>query len=1017
MKKINVFIVLCLFSFVGAMAQTIVKGTVVSKEDGVPIAGATLIPNGKTSNGVATDFDGNFELNVSLEKGTIKITYLGYKELEVSYSGNQTLSIALEEEASALDEVVLIGYGSSKKGDLTSAISTVSNVESIASRPVSNLTDFLQGNVPGVTVMQQGGDPTSGASIVIRGYGSINSESPLTVVDGVPYYGPAINPNDIASVSILKDASAAAIYGAQAASGVIVIKTKRGKLGKPQVSLDVYSGFQNASNLPTPLNAKEQADVYNLAADNGGTPRQSAYDATQNPWGQTTRTNWMDAIFRSAAIYNVAASINGASENVNYMTSFGYNKKEGVLLGTQSERYSFRVKTDFKLTDKITVGENVYFSNTEALGTNTSSGYSGTILSALYMPSAAPVYDDEGHFHGVVPYNLSQFAGAYGDVYNPVALLLRPTVENPVSFINANVFLDYEIIDGLKFKTNYTFSKKNENYKAFSPKRPELGRTSLENSLTQSNAVTNRWVWDNQLSYTKSFGLHNLNVIAVYSAQYSDYESISQTGKGFSNEASFNQYMRNASEISSYDSGAYEDALTSAIGRVMYNYAGKYFVSGSIRRDETSRLALANQSDIFSAASFGWKISEEDFFNIEAINDLKFRASWGQIGNIRPVGYYSFDVPLRSQTLIIGEDGLQDDKGVYAGKQSNPNLKWETSESLDFGMDALLFNRKLSLTVDYFEKTTKGMILAGLEDQHQGTSAADVNGGEVKNTGLEIAASYTDAIGDLNFTINANASTLKNKLVNLDGYNNSGIDYIAHGDNVRDVIAPYRSVVGQQLYSTYLVPYLGVFQSQAEIDAYTKDGALIQPNAVLGDLKFQDTNNDGTINDDDKVFMDSYQPNLTYSFGLNLDYKGFDLGMIFQGVAGVKVFNGYKYVAYNASLQGYNLDNRVLNAWTPTNTNTDIPRISTKDNNHNFGTTSSWYLENASYLRLKNITLGYTLPKNILKGTDLRVFVSAENLFTITNYSGIDPEVGGKGLDLAKYPVSKTITAGLSLKL
>ncbi len=1017
MKKINVFIVLCLFSFVGAMAQTIVKGTVVSKEDGVPIAGATLIPNGKTSNGVATDFDGNFELNVSLEKGTIKITYLGYKELEVSYSGNQTLNISLEEEASALDEVVLIGYGSSKKGDLTSAISTVSNVESIASRPVSNLTDFLQGNVPGVTVMQQGGDPTSGASIVIRGYGSINSESPLTVVDGVPYYGPAINPNDIASVSILKDASAAAIYGAQAASGVIVIKTKRGKLGKPQVSLDVYSGFQNASNLPTPLNAKEQADVYNLAADNGGTPRQSAHDATQNPWGQTTRTNWMDAIFRSAAIYNVAASINGASENVNYMTSFGYNKKEGVLLGTQSERYSFRVKTDFKLTDKITVGENVYFSNTEALGTNTSSGYSGTILSALYMPSAAPVYDDEGHFHGVVPYNLSQFAGAYGDVYNPVALLLRPTVENPVSFINANVFLDYEIIDGLKFKTNYTFSKKNENYKAFSPKRPELGRTSLENSLTQSNAVTNRWVWDNQLSYTKSFGLHNLNVIAVYSAQYSDYESINQTGKGFSNEASFNQYMRNASEISSYDSGAYEDALTSAIGRVMYNYAGKYFVSGSIRRDETSRLALANQSDIFSAASFGWKISEEDFFNIEAINDLKFRASWGQIGNIRPVGYYSFDVPLRSQTLIIGEDGLQDDKGVYAGKQSNPNLKWETSESLDFGMDALLFNRKLSLTVDYFEKTTKGMILAGLEDQHQGTSAADVNGGEVKNTGLEIAASYTDAIGDLNFTINANVSTLKNKLVNLDGYNNSGIDYIAHGDNVRDVIAPYRSVVGQQLYSTYLVPYLGVFQSQAEIDAYTKDGALIQPNAVPGDLKFQDTNNDGTINDDDKVFMDSYQPNLTYSFGLNLDYKGFDLGMIFQGVAGVKVFNGYKYVAYNASLQGYNLDNRVLNAWTPTNTNTDIPRISTKDNNHNFGTTSSWYLENASYLRLKNITLGYTLPKNILKGTDLRVFVSAENLFTITNYSGIDPEVGGKGLDLAKYPVSKTITAGLSLKL
>ena len=1016
MKKLTLLltIMISITSISWSQDQKQIKGVVLDDLKN-PLPGVNILIKG-TEKGVFTNFDGNFKIDAKIGD-LLQVSYLGMNTKEILIENYKTLKILLETDSSTLDEVVLIGYGSSKKGDLTSAISTVSNVKSIASRAVSNFSDFLQGNVAGVTVMQQGGDPASAANVVIRGYGSVNSETPLTVVDGVPYYGPAINPNDIASVSILKDASAAAIYGAQAASGVIVIQTKRGKIGKPQVSLDIYTGFQKASNLPTALNAKQQADTYNLAATNGGTPMQSAHDATQNPWGQTTRANWMDAIFRDASLYNASASIKGATENVNYMTSFGYNRKEGVLLGTKSERYSFRVKTDFKLSDKIKIGENIYYSNTEAIGSNTSSGYSGSILNALYMPSAAPIYDNKGKFHGVAPNNLSQFAGAYGDVYNPVSLLLRPTKTNPISFINANVFLDYEIIEGFKFRTNYSFSKSDSNSKEFSPKRPELGRTSLVNSLSQSNSVTNRWVWDNQLSFVKSFGAHNLNITAIYSAQHVDYEYSRYIGQGFSSENSFNQYMKNASEITDYDSNAYEEALTSAIGRVMYNYEGKYFMSASIRKDETSRLAKSNQSSTFPAASLAWKVSKEDFFDVEIINDLKLRASWGQIGNINSVGYYSFDTPLGSKTVIIGEDGLQNDKGVFADRQSNPYLKWETSESLDFGIDALFFNQKLSLTVDYFQKTTKDMILRGLEDKHQGTSAAYVNGGEVKNTGLEFTTTYTDIVGDLKFSINANASMLKNKLMNLDGYNNSGIDYIEHNDNVRDELTPYRSTIGEELFSNYLIPYLGVFQSQAEINSYVKNGNPIQANAVPGDFKFQDTNNDGSIDDKDKIFMGSYQPKITYSIGLNLDYKRFDLGMMFQGVSGVKAFNGYKYLAYNASLQGYNLDNRVLNSWTPTNTNTAIPRLSTKDNNHNFGTNSSWYLEDASYLRLKNITIGYSVPKKVVKGKDLRIFISAENIFTITDYSGIDPEVGGKGLDVAKYPLSKTVTMGLSLKL
>lgn len=1025
MKKINLIIVICIFNLCGAMAQTKVKGNIVSKDDGFPIIGATIIPNENISKGTTTDFDGNFELDLPVESGTIKITFIGYKELVVSYTGNQILNIVLEEEANSLEEVVLIGYGSSKKGDITTAISKIENVKSIASRPVNNTADFLQGRAPGVTVLSEGGDPNASAKIVIRGIGSLSSnETPLTIVDGVPYYGPAINPNDIASISILKDAAAASIYGAQAASGVIVIETKKGKLGKPQISFDHFTAFQTATNLPTPLNAQQQNDIYNLAADNGGTPRQDTFNSSVNPWGQTTRTNWIDEVFRTAPMYNANLNISGATDKFNYMTSFGYNKKEGVLIGNNFERYSFRVKTDVKLTDKITVGENVYFSRSAANGfAETAGNTQGVITNAMQFPSAAPVYDSNGNYSGTVPSDrpdLLSFAGAYGDIYNPVALLLRPTTTNPTSYLKANTFLKYDLYEGLSFTTTYSYGLTNQNYKRFQPRIPEVGRTNTQNSLQQSNAVTNRWIWDNQLSYVKSFGNHNINATAIYSAQKTNYESFGAIGYDFDNESDYNQYLGNASNTShaaQLSSSVYKDALTSAIGRIMYNYKNKYFLTGSIRRDQSSRLAKKNQVGYFPSASAGWTISEEDFFKIKTINNLKIRASWGQIGNINSVGYYSFDVPLGTSQVIINGNGDLNAQGIYLSQLSNPNLTWETSESYDLGLDVSLFKQKLALTMDYFNKTTKGMILPGLEDSHQGATASYVNAGKVENKGFEFAATYTDAIGKLNYSIGANASTLKNKLLNLDGYNNTGIDYVVHNDNYRDVLQPFRSEVGQQLFSNYLVPYLGIFQSQAEIDAYTKDGNLIQPNAVPGDFKFEDTNNDGKIDVNDKKNMGSYLPKITYNFNLNLDYKGFDFGLILQGVGKVNVFNASKYTFYNAGNGGYNLDNGVLNAWSPTNPNADIPRVSTSDSNNNFQTNSSWYLENGAYLRVKNVTLGYTFPENILHGSSLRIYVSAENLFTFTSYSGLNPEVGGKGLDLAKYPVPRVISTGLSLKL
>ena len=1024
MKKVYLFLLMTIGLVSLSMAQVSVSGTVVSKTDRTPIPGAYVVLKGQSVISTITDFDGNFVLELKQDKGTLEITYLGYQTQSIDFSGNQKLTIALKEESNSLEEVVLIGYGSSSKKSVTTSISKIEDVKSIATRPVNNVSDFLQGRAPGVTVLSDGGDPSASPKIVIRGTGSLSNETPLTVVDGVPYYGPAINPNDIASISILKDAASASIYGAQAASGVIVIETKKGKTGKPQISFDAYTAYQSATNLPTPLNAKEQADVYNLAADNAGVPRQASHDASMNPWGQTTRTNWIDEVFRTAPTYNANLSISGATDKINYLTSFGYNKKEGVLIGNDFERYSFRVKTDIDLSDKIKVGENVYFSKSNANGfAETAGNTQGVITNAMWMPSAAPVYDSNGNYSGTVPSDrpdLLPFAGAYGDVYNPVALLKRPTTTQPNSFVNANTYIDYEVIKGLNFKSTYSYSLKNDNYKRFSPRIPEIGRTNTKNSLEQSNAITNKWIWSNQLSYKKYFGAHSLDATAIYSAQKTDYEYFGAIGYDFDDENAYNQYLGNAKNSPNravLKSDVFEDALSSAIGRVMYNYKNKYFVTGSIRRDQTSRLAKDNQVGYFPSGSAGWAISEEDFFNVEAIDNLKLRASWGQIGNINSVGYYSYNVPLSSYNVIVNGNGDLNAQGISLNQLSNPNLTWETSESYDLGLDATLFNRKLSLTVDYFKKTTKGMILPGLSDSHQGADAAYVNAGKVENSGFEFTVTYKDAIGDLDYSIGANASTLSNKLLNLDGYNNNGIDYVVHGDNYKNILTPFRSSVGEQLFSNFLVPYMGIFQSQSEIDAYTKDGNLIQPNAVPGDFKFKDSNNDGKIDANDRVFMGSYLPKVTYNFNLNLNYKGFDLALILQGVGKVNIFNAQKYTAYNASLNGFNLDNRVLNAWSPTNKNTNIPRVSTKDENLNYQTNSSWYLENGAYLRLKNINLGYTLPKDIIYGSSLRLFISAENVFTSTKYSGINPEVGGKGMDLGKYPVPRIISAGLSLKL
>lgn len=1016
MKQLLLTLVLSTLTLLG-ISQTRITGEVYDEEN-LPIIGANILIKGTTV-GTVTNIDGKFELDATEDAGTLVVSFLGYETQELDFNDSQNFTVQLKIDRLSLEEVLVIGYGSIKKQDATTAVSSVGNLEKIASRPVTNLQDFFQGSVAGVTVQQQGGDPSRSASITIRGMGTLNTESPLWVVDGMPYYGGALNPNDIESVTILKDAAAAAIYGAQASSGVIVVTTKSGKSGKLSVSIDSYLGMQQATNLPTPLTAEEQNLVYNTAADNSGAARNPARDVSLNPWGGTTRSNWIDEVFRNAAIYNTSVSLSGGTDRGTYSASFFYQKKEGVLLETLSERLGLRVKSDFDISDKITIGQNLYVNSDEAIGANTSSGYSGVIINAIYMPSAASVYDEDGNFHGVAPEG-SEYAGAYGDVYNPVALLKRPTTSNPVTSIDANVYGELNLFDGFKYRSSFSLGQLDSEYKKFTPKVPESGRPSEMNYLNQSWSKRNKWIWDNQVNYAKKFGNHNVDFTGVYSAQFTEYEYNSVSAQDFAKEDDWYQYLGNAGDVNDYYSSAYEDALTSIIGRLSYNFNEKYYLSGSVRRDQTSRLAIDNQSDVFPAFSAAWKLSNESFMqSIEMIQSLKLRASWGQMGNIQSVGYYAYNVPMSSQRPTMGAGDAQRVPGYYVKQISNPDLTWETSESVNFGLDMTLLNGKVDIVADYFTKTTKDLILTNVADTHVGVNdGPTANVGQVKNSGIELFAGYKGNAGNFNYAVNANITSIKNELENLDGYTG---DYVYHSNNVRGTLYPYRSEPGQELYSYYLISCEGTFKSQAEIDAHVGPGGeLIQPNAKPGDLKFTDINRDGKIDNEDKTYKGSAFPDFTYGFNLSADYKGFDLSMTFQGVSGSKIFNAYKYTTYNASLQGYNLDNRALDAWSTSNTGSDIPLLRVDDPNSNFGTNSDWYLEDGSYLRLKNLTVGYNLPSAVMNrianGSSMRLYLSAENLFTITNYSGMDPEVGGIGLDVGMYPVSRIITGGLSLK-
>lgn len=1012
-------------------------GTVID-ETGLPVIGASVMVKG-TTNGTITDVDGKFELTVG-NNDVLSVSYIGYETQEIRPSGNN-LVITLKENSQMLNEVVVLGYGANaRKQDLSASVGVVDNTESLATRPVSSTEGMLQGQLAGVTVQANGGDPTATPNIVIRGQGSQNGDNVLWVVDGVPG-APIASLSDIESIVVLKDAASAAIYGAQSgAGGVVLVTTKKAKEGAPSVSYDGTYGIRQAVNLIEPLNAEEEIEMRKLSYGNANMDLPDGWDVTKNPWIATTRTNWMDEIFRTAFYQRHNLAINVGTENSSNRLSLSYDNDEGVLINTFNKNLSLRYNGKFKLNKWATVSQDFVWKNTQKRSSDTNSGYTGAVIAAMYMPPSATVYNPlDGSYGGTTTEDPayiekygSNFADIHGDAVNPVRLLEADNIYDKTTSVWSTTNMEIaNIIPGLKFNSRFTYNVENNYYKQFSPIRDEVGKPDLSNSLTESSYRGDTWKTENTLTYDNSFGQHTVGALLSTTADHYNVRGFEVNGQDLSDESEYLQYLSYAGTTTATDYLTGPDANVSVIARLAYSYADRYFVTASWRRDYAGRLPKENNYGDFPAATLAWKVSNEKFFpKSDVLSLLKIRASWGRVGNLGSIGY-------NYKSLVLGKE-FSTDQGqygvsgnttwgnvVYNSTALNPDLTWETSEQFDLGVDLSMFKDRLSVQLDYFDKRTFNLIQTQTMNWPStiGIDAMLVNQGEVRNRGFEAQVSWSDTVNkDFSYFVSGNFSYLKNWVSDIGVKNADGTPGVwTGGGEFRNLPYVYQTAEGEPLNSFYLVKTDGIFQSDEEAAAYVdKDGNRIQPNAVAGDLKFVDYNGDGTIDDADRQYCGSATPKTTYAFTLGFTYKKLSLSAMFQGVGGAQALYIGKYMSLSDVEGNFNRSKEILNAWSPTNTSSNIPRLSKNDPNGNFTTVSDWYLEDASYLRFKNLTLSYDLSDVLRKWAHLKdrnssmsVYFSGENLFTITDYSGMDPECGG--YDAMKYPVSRVFSFGVKL--
>jgi len=1018
LKKPFLVLTFIIFSFGCVSAQkTVIKGTVTDTNDQLMI-GVNVLEKG-TSNGTITDFDGNYSLSVSTS-ATIVYSYIGYGTIEVNVGDQSTINVSLIEEAGSLDEIVLVGYGSQKRKNVTGAVSVV-DIGDMQKITTSNASVALQGKVSGVNVVQSNADPGAGADIRIRGIGTLGNHYPLIIIDGVPTDRNGMNsidPKDIKSLSVLKDAASAAIYGSRAANGVIIIKTNRGTGAKDKTQVNFRSYITTGSKEKEFGFIDDSSDYINVvkqAADNSGDTYPPFVSAWEDNPSQFGNTNWEDSLFRNASTKKYELSVARQGDDYNFIVSAAHKNQKGIRINSDDKQHSFRVNSDFKIGKRIKIGESFgYTSNTGQQHYQSHFFFNLVAMSPLHK-----IYDEatqSGYGSGLNEYGFKEATNLIrgyemdDDNYNRRNMLI-------------SAYAEIEIIDNLKYTFRISQNEYRNTVNEFFPTyyTDDINNNPV-NSGSESFGVNRHRVISNILSYNYETGNHNIDALIGTSREERKTKWSYESGQNspsndINNLGGFTENMN----VDGFETG---NQLESIFGRLSYSYADKYLVQVNVRRDGSSRFPEENRYGTFPSISLGYRLSEESFFNSSIINDLKIRGSYGVLGS-QEVGDYSY-IP----TIVSNRTGYTNypfGLGTASGARQisfpSVGLKWEETKSTDIGIDMRLFDSKLLIEADYYIKDVEDILFQVPIPLSSGSAGSPaVNAASITNKGFEIMAGWRESSRDFKYDFNLTYSTNQNK-VNKLGF---GDEAITGGEvhwSMNDVT---RTEVGSSLGEFYLYSTDGLFQSAAEIDQYrNSQGDLIMPDAQPGDVKIADVNGDGQLNNEDKSFMGNSLPKAELGFTFNSSYKQFDFNLSTYAALGRKKVNGGKWLSYRTD-DSHAFHKDLLNAWTPENTNTSVPRLVTSPSHWNVLEHDLW-LEDASYFRLSHIEVGYSLPANILEKAQiesLRFYGGVDNLFTITKYTGWDPGVTGgtgssngfdSGVDRNPYPVARQFVIGLQL--
>ena len=980
---IGMLLPMCMF------AQQITVQGIVKDQTGETVIGASVMEKG-TTNGTITGIDGDFSLNMS-SNGTLVVSFVGYKTQEVQVKGQKQLQVVLSEDAEMLDEVVVIGYGTMKKSDLTGAVSSIGNKD-IKDSPVSNLGQAIQGKISGVQIVDAG-KPGDNVSIKIRGLGSINNCDPLVVIDGVPTdLGlSSLNMADVERLDVLKDASATAIYGSRGANGVVMITTKRGTEGKGKLAVSANYSFQNATNVPSLLNAAQYAELSNDMMVNSG---RNPNPEWANPYELGAGTDWVDELLRTGVMQNYTVSYSGGNEKSHYYVSGGFLDQSGIVKSVNYRRFTFQSNSDAQVLKWLKFSNNITFS----ADTKKSGSYNiGDALKALPI---YPVKNEDGSWSG--PDGNSEW---YGSTRNPIGPTeLNKSQTDGYNFL-ANLTAELTFTKWLKFKSTFGYDAKFWFIDNFTPKYNWKPTPTEETSRYKSDNKSFTYLWDNYFLFDHTFAeKHRVGLMAGMSAQWNtnDYLNAQKNVFMFDNV----HEMDNGEEMYAIGGNETEWALLSYMARVNYSYEDRYLLTATIRRDGSSRFGKKHRWGTFPSVSVAWRASQEKWFpKNDYINDLKVRAGYGVTGSQASVGNYSYLASYNTSVYPFGiSSGNQ--TALVSSTLANPYIHWEEVAQTNIGFDASLFNSRVMFSFDAYLKETRDMLVkasipitSGFED----TTTTYTNAGKVRNQGIEMSLHTINLTGELGWETNLTATYNKNKIKDL----NSDVPYY-----INQINNSYVTMLAKDYPINVFYGYVtdGIFQNQSEVNTHA-----VQPGAEPGDIRFRDLNNDGVINDSDRTVIGNPNPSWLFSMNNSLSYKGFELSVFLQGIAGNKIYNANN-IDNTGMAAAYNQTTDVLKRWQGEGTSNSMPRAVFGDPNQNTRV-SDRFVENGSYLRLKNITLSYTFPKQWLQKAQIenaRLSLSCENVATITGYSGFDPEVGINGIDQNRYPISRTFSLGLN---